>query len=237
TCAIWTICLPQLCTRSSSINVNASSSSSTGNSSSSAASTSATMSLPMRVASAALGSCFQACNIMLPGTTFDPPDSITCAQAFTLFEASLQTPSCSDMLSESPPAAPSQPPTAAAAPTAPAMSAAAPTPAVSAAVETSEASSSLSARLLLESFAPELHPMSSSPQPSWPAISLLHPWTGMESVHQHHQRLRQKLREERAVAPSLHPPSLHAPHESASAVRSSRQLFPSAPTVPGPFLS
>ncbi|CAI5518018.1 unnamed protein product [Closterium sp. Naga37s-1] len=159
-----------------------------------------------------------ACNAMLPGTAFDPPDNITCSQAFTLFEASLQTPSCSDMLSESPAAATPQPPTAAAAPTA---------PAVSAAVETPKATSSLSARLLLEPSAPDEHPMSSL-HPSWPAESLLNSWTGMASVHLHHQQLRQKPREERTDASTL-----HAPHKSsltASAVRSSRQLFPSPPT-------
>ncbi|CAI7833070.1 unnamed protein product, partial [Closterium sp. NIES-54] len=215
TCAIWTICLPQLCTSSSS---SSGSSNANANTSSSSASSSAATSLPMRVASAALGSCFQACNAMLPGTAFDPPDNITCSQAFTLFEASLQTPSCSDMLSESPAAATPQPPTAASAPAA---------PAVSAAVETPKATSSLSARLLLEPSAPDEHPMSSL-HPSWPAESLLNSRTGMASVHLHHQQLRQKPREERTDAPTL-----HAPHKSsltASTVRSSRQLFPSPPT-------
>ncbi|CAI5483594.1 unnamed protein product [Closterium sp. Yama58-4] len=95
TCAVWTLCLPQLCTNSSS------------------ASSGGTTSPPMRVASLALGSCFQACNAMLPRTSFLPPDNVSCSQAFTLFEPFVQTPSCTDILSST--AVPGEATTAAAA--------------------------------------------------------------------------------------------------------------------------
>ncbi|CAI7872869.1 unnamed protein product, partial [Closterium sp. NIES-53] len=54
----------------------------TNSSSSGSSSTSSgdAMSLPMRVASLALGSCFQACDAMLPCTSFLPPDNVSCPQ-------------------------------------------------------------------------------------------------------------------------------------------------------------
>ncbi|CAI5491727.1 unnamed protein product [Closterium sp. Naga37s-1] len=107
TCAVWSLCLPQLCT----------------NSSGSASSSSSAASLPMRAASLALGSCFQACNAMLPRTSFLPPDNVSCPQAFTLFEPFVQTPSCTGapscpphppalptLLPSPPPSCPSPPP-------------------------------------------------------------------------------------------------------------------------------
>ncbi|CAI7840832.1 unnamed protein product, partial [Closterium sp. NIES-54] len=96
TCAVWSLCLPQLCTNSSG-----------------SASSSSAASLPMRVASLALGSCFQACNAMLPHTSFLPPHNVSCPQAFNLFETFVQTPSCTDILSET--AVPGQATTATAA--------------------------------------------------------------------------------------------------------------------------